>query len=60
MRARSPIVADRRPEGSPSSSRCRAERNADGRELIALDYEAYTDMAARQLSQLAHEAQRVG
>ena len=35
----------------------RSERNADGRELIALDYEAYGDMAMKQLNHLAHEAQ---
>ncbi len=36
----------------------RAERNDDGRELVALDYEAYTDMATRQLRDLAAEARR--
>jgi molybdopterin synthase catalytic subunit len=34
----------------------RAERHADGRDLVALDYEAYTDMAAKQLQQLAATA----
>ena len=36
----------------------REERNADGRELIALDYEAYEDMATKQLRDLAAEARR--
>src|SRR5947207_14192288 len=36
----------------------RAERHADGRELIALDYEAYTDMAMKQLQQLAADARK--
>jgi molybdopterin synthase catalytic subunit len=36
----------------------RAERHADGRELVALDYEAYTDMATAQLRQLAADARR--
>jgi molybdopterin synthase catalytic subunit len=31
----------------------RAERNADGRELVALDYEAYPEMASAQLNDLA-------
>ena len=36
----------------------RAERNSDGRELLALDYEAYADMAAKQLLQLADTARQ--
>ena len=36
----------------------REERDADGRELIALDYEAYEDMAMKQLCDLAAEARR--
>jgi molybdopterin synthase catalytic subunit len=36
----------------------RAERNAEGRELIALDYEAYADMAMKQLQHLAHAARQ--
>jgi molybdopterin synthase catalytic subunit len=36
----------------------REERHADGRELIALDYEAYEDMAVKQLRDLAAEARR--
>ncbi|MEA2735930.1 MAG: molybdopterin synthase catalytic subunit [Humisphaera sp.] len=36
----------------------RAERNANGRELIALDYEAYEEMAKSQLAALAAEASR--
>jgi molybdopterin synthase catalytic subunit len=36
----------------------RAERNADGRDLIALDYEAYIDMAEKQLRDLAAEARK--
>ena len=35
------------------SGNTRAETSADGRELIALDYEAYADMAIRQLNELA-------
>jgi molybdopterin synthase catalytic subunit len=31
----------------------REERSADGRELVALDYEAYGEMALRQMNQLA-------
>jgi len=31
----------------------RAETSADGRELVALDYEAYPEMATRQLQELA-------
>jgi molybdopterin synthase catalytic subunit len=34
----------------------RAERSPDGRELVALDYEAYTEMALEQLRQLARRA----
>lgn len=34
----------------------RAETNAKAQSLVALDYEAYTDMAAKQLAQLAAEA----
>src|SRR3954470_15541583 len=34
----------------------RAERHADGRELVALDYEAYQEMATRQLHALAEQA----
>src|SRR5262249_54091346 len=36
----------------------RAERNQDGRDLRALDYEAYTDMARKHLQQLAAEARQ--
>jgi len=36
----------------------REERHADGRELLALDYEAYADMALKQLRDLAAEARR--
>ena len=31
----------------------RAERDSGGRDLLALDYEAYTEMALKQLQQLA-------
>jgi molybdopterin synthase catalytic subunit len=34
----------------------RSERHSDGRELIALDYEAYPDMATAQLCDLAARA----
>ena len=34
----------------------RAETNADGRELIALDYEAYREMALKQMHDLARRA----
>ena len=34
----------------------RAERRADGRELVALDYEAYAEMAGPQLDDLAARA----
>ena len=34
----------------------RAETTADGRALLALDYEAYHEMAAKQLNALAAEA----
>jgi molybdopterin synthase catalytic subunit len=34
----------------------RAERNGDGRDLVALDYEAYEAMAAEQLRDLARRA----
>jgi molybdopterin synthase catalytic subunit len=34
----------------------RAERNPAGQALVALDYEAYTDMARRQLADLAAAA----
>ena len=36
----------------------RAEKNADARDLLALDYEAYADMAMKQLADLAAEARR--
>jgi molybdopterin synthase catalytic subunit len=36
----------------------RAEKHAGGRELIALDYEAYEPMAMKQLQDLAAEARR--
>lgn len=36
----------------------RAERNGDGRPLLALDYEAYGEMALRQMQQLVTEARR--
>ncbi len=34
----------------------RSETHADGRTLVALDYEAYADMATSQLKTLAHTA----
>jgi molybdopterin synthase catalytic subunit len=34
----------------------RAEKSADGRELIALDYEAYEQMALQQMNDLARKA----
>ena len=34
----------------------RAERHADGRELVALDYEAYPEMALSQMRELARRA----
>ncbi|MDB5295756.1 MAG: molybdopterin converting factor, large subunit [Phycisphaerales bacterium] len=36
----------------------RAERNAAGQDLLALDYEAYPEMAVRRLGELAAEARR--
>jgi molybdopterin synthase catalytic subunit len=36
----------------------RAERHADGRELIALDYDAYAEMAQKQFRDLANEARK--
>ena len=36
----------------------RSERNSDGRALLALDYEAYADMASKQLQQLADAARQ--
>ncbi|HEX8911887.1 MAG TPA: molybdenum cofactor biosynthesis protein MoaE [Humisphaera sp.] len=36
----------------------RAERNAAGHDLLALDYEAYADMAVARLKQLAAEARK--
>ncbi len=36
----------------------RAERNAAGHDLLALDYEAYADMAIARLKQLAAEARQ--
>ena len=36
----------------------RAERNNDGRELVALDYEAYGDMAEAQMRELAATARQ--
>ena len=36
----------------------RAERRADGRQLVALDYEAYAPMALKRMRELAAEAQR--
>ncbi len=38
------------------SGNTRAETSSDGRELVALDYEAYADMALRQLNELAGRA----
>jgi molybdopterin synthase catalytic subunit len=35
----------------------RAEKNADGRELVALEYEAYEKMALEQMRKLADQAQ---
>jgi molybdopterin synthase catalytic subunit len=34
----------------------RAEKHADGRELLALDYEAYPEMALKQMQELARLA----
>lgn len=34
----------------------RAERSGEGRPLVALDYEAYEEMALKQLADLAHRA----
>jgi len=34
----------------------RAETHSDGRELVALDYEAYAEMAKKQLADIAGEA----
>jgi molybdopterin synthase catalytic subunit len=34
----------------------RAETHADGRELVALDYEAYAEMAVKQMRELAGRA----
>jgi len=36
----------------------RSERSADGRDLLALDYEAYEEMALKQMRELAAEARR--
>lgn len=36
----------------------RSEKSADGRELIALDYEAYAEMAKSQLGALAQRARQ--
>jgi molybdopterin synthase catalytic subunit len=36
----------------------RAETHADGRPLVALDYEAYPEMALKRLGELAAEARR--
>jgi molybdopterin synthase catalytic subunit len=36
----------------------RAEKASDGRELIALDYEAYEEMAMNQLHELARRARK--
>src|SRR4051794_11369357 len=36
----------------------RAETSSDGKQLIALDYEAYTQMAIKQLHELAREARQ--
>jgi molybdopterin synthase catalytic subunit len=35
----------------------RSEQSAAGQQLLALDYEAYADMALKQLQQLAQDAQ---
>ena len=35
----------------------RSEKSAAGQQLLALDYEAYAEMALKQLQQLAHDAQ---
>ena len=40
------------------SGNTRAEMSADGRELMALEYEAYVDMATRQLQELAARARQ--
>lgn len=34
----------------------RAEKSPDGRELLALDYEAYQEMALKQMQELARQA----
>src|SRR3954451_6793830 len=53
------FVADARAGGIATFlGTTRAERNPDGRELIALDYEAYTDMASKQLRDLAAAARQ--
>lgn len=36
----------------------RAERHADGRELVALDYQAYSEMAVKQMHDLAFTARQ--
>jgi molybdopterin synthase catalytic subunit len=36
----------------------RRDKNASGRELVALDYEAYREMAVDQMRRLAEEARR--
>lgn len=36
----------------------RAERHADGRQLVALDYEAYAPMALKRMRELAAEARQ--
>ncbi|CAN5528953.1 molybdenum cofactor biosynthesis protein MoaE [soil metagenome] len=38
------------------SGNTRCETHADGRELLALDYEAYADMALKQLAEMAGQA----
>jgi len=34
----------------------RSEKNADGKDLVALDYEAYAEMALKQMTDLARQA----
>lgn len=36
----------------------RAEASSEGRELVALDYEAYAEMAVKRMGELAAEARR--
>ncbi|HYO08898.1 MAG TPA: molybdenum cofactor biosynthesis protein MoaE [Tepidisphaeraceae bacterium] len=57
--AASAFVADPRGGGiAVFAGTTRAERHADGRELLALDYEAYREMAAGQMRDLAARARQ--